>query len=106
MFNQPALDEWLRGIRHDDDGPSANPVVRAVHRGMLFRAARWFAMRYYVQHGRLPEGTHHVDCSFGPSGDSDLRHPMAGSGPSRVQADITYPPAPDAAVSRCRTSPR
>ena len=63
-------------------GGMAGAKKGALHR----RAATIYAQRYLELHGRLPDGTHHVD---------ELVAVAHISGQHRVRADITYPPAPE-----------
>jgi hypothetical protein len=72
-------------------------IRHSLHR----RAARAYARRYLAEHGRLPEGTHHVVVSVGRTGkgdDADIEHPFGSylRDSDRIfAADITFPaPAP------------
>jgi hypothetical protein len=59
----------------------------------LHQRAAWFARRYHAEHGRLPEGTHHVKCFFARNGiEGDLEHPMPDYTRSYIRTDITFPP--------------
>jgi hypothetical protein len=63
-------------------------------------AARFYAERYFAEHGCLPEGTHHVRVTVGPGnnkGDADIGYPWRSDLQPEEQVlevDITYPPAP------------
>jgi hypothetical protein len=71
----------------------------------LHRGAAWtYARRYFAEHGRLPEGAHHVVLTVGPhgkKGDADLEHPFISASLSdrdrRFDVDITFPTVPPAA---------
>src|SRR3712207_971185 len=68
-------------------------------RHALHRRAAWaYACRYYDQHQRVPEGTHHVVLTVGPhgrKGDADLEHPFISASLSdrdrRFEVEITFP---------------
>jgi hypothetical protein len=97
VFDEIAMWEWLLGVTWSGRCPSTNSMGVHLWEGMHRSAARWFALRYHAEHGRLPEGTHHVKCFFGRNGlQGDLKHPMPGYTRSYIRTDITFPsPPPD-----------
>jgi hypothetical protein len=69
-------------------------IKHALHR----RAARAYACRYHAEHGRLPEGRHHLSFTVVPRGSQDhgdLEHPFIGCSLSErdrhLEIDVTYP---------------
>jgi hypothetical protein len=84
-------------------------IVSSIRHALHRRVAEFYARRYLAEHGRLPEGLHHVVVSVGPTnkrGDADIKHLFSSGSmhPSEqmFEADITYPAAPSA---RTREAP-
>jgi hypothetical protein len=66
--------------------------MRYLHR----YAAAWFARRYLAEHGRLPEGRHHVHvCAYARDHEArgGIKNVYAGK-KREVRVWVTYPPAP------------
>jgi hypothetical protein len=74
----------------------SSKLKHSLHQG----AAMFYAERYHAEHGRLPEGTHRVRVTVGPSGnkgDADVGYPWHSQVPKGwevLEADITFPEAP------------
>jgi hypothetical protein len=89
------LGGWLDGVRYPNRCLSTNSMGQAIYHGMHRMAAEWHARRYLAEHGRLPEGVHHVTCFFARNGlEGDLKHPCPGYPLSYIRADMVFPPAP------------
>jgi hypothetical protein len=79
------VNSWTTGL--------SGQLKHSLHRG----AAWFYAERYHAEHGRLPEGTHHVRVTVGPSGnkgDADIGYPMHSEVPTGwevLEVDITFP---------------
>jgi hypothetical protein len=87
---------WLLGIRYKNECRSTNSIGVGIYHGMHRSAARWFAERHHAEHGRLPEGTHHVKRFFARNGlKGDLKHPMPDYTRSYIRTNITFPPPPE-----------
>jgi hypothetical protein len=107
-----ALVRCLEGISHPVTWEArswSESFFGSVQRALCWRAAEFYARRYFAEHGRLPEGPHHVVVSVGPGrdrGDADIAHPFNTYGVPRSERvlaiDITFPAIPPPAPSRGR----
>jgi hypothetical protein len=85
----------------------SSKLKHSLHRG----AAMFYAERYHAEHGRLPEGTHRVRVTVGPSGnkgDADIGYPWHSQVPKGwevLETDITFPPPPAELVPLLRRDP-
>ncbi len=75
---------WTTGFRS-----SVKHVLRR-------RAAAFYARRYFAEHGRLPEGMHHVSVTVEPehvNEGADIKNMGNQRSPAYLKTDITFPPA-------------
>jgi hypothetical protein len=102
ILSRKDVRQWLEGVRFTPTCPSTNSMGRAIWHVLHERAAAFHARKHFEQHGRLPEGTHHVALSVrghGHHGDrGDIEHPCSTQivtqivdSQRRFEADITYP---------------
>ena len=111
-----ALARCLEGIRHPLPQKArswAESFASSVQRALRWRAAEFHARRHFAEHGRLPEGPHHVVVRVGPGrdrGDADIAHPFHTYSVPRSErvlaVDITFPAALPSPPSRGRPGSR
>jgi hypothetical protein len=94
-----ALELWLRGICYPVTwtvSSHATQLGSGMRHAIRRAAARWYVLRYHAEHGRLPEGTHHVVATVSTDGTPADLQVSFGSREwvPRFEADITFPPAP------------
>jgi hypothetical protein len=104
-LDEAVLDAWLKGITYPVTWEVSNWTTdfsgRLKH-SLRRAAARFYAKRHHAEHGRLPEGTHRVWVTVGPSGnkgDADVAYPWITSlhpADRILETDITFPPPPAA----------
>jgi hypothetical protein len=101
ILARKAVKEWLEGVRYPVTWTvcSWSTSIGSQIRHVLHeRAAAFYARQYFDEHGRLPEGTHHVTLRVGPSSGrnkGDIRHPYGSpliDSERTFAAEITYPP--------------
>lgn len=68
-------------------------LVQAFESSLRYRAAAFYASKYYAQHGSLPVGTHRVNVTVGPAGSGADILPPLGTSRRTLDVDITYPNA-------------
>jgi hypothetical protein len=73
---------WIKGATYPVTWSPcswATSIGSNIRHGLHRRAAEVYARRYHDQHGRLPEGLHHVKVSVRPHGkpgDGEIEHPF------------------------------
>jgi hypothetical protein len=93
-LSRKAFDAWFEGVRYPvwwSVSSWSTSIGSAIRHELHRRAAAFYARRYFLEHGHLPEGTHHVVVTVG----RDIRGTDIGLclPDNRFEADITYPPA-------------
>ena len=96
------LDRHVRGATYPVTWEVSNwstSFSSRLKHSLHYGAAMFYAKKYFAEHDRLPEGTHHVRVTVGPGGnkgDADIGYPWVSQlrPQDRVlEVDITYPPA-------------
>jgi hypothetical protein len=88
-----ALRRCLEGIEYRvgwQPASWATEIGSHMRHGLRRQAAAWYARKHFNEHGRLPEGTHHVRCRC--PGDIDIGCHSSEWSPV-FETHITYPPA-------------
>ena len=102
-----AFEAWLRGISYPVTwivSSHSTQLGSGMRHAIRRAAARWYAKRYLAEHGRLPEGPHHVAVSVSTNGEPADLQVSFGSDEwvPHFETDITFPPAPPELVPRRR----
>jgi hypothetical protein len=94
-----ALWDWLQGITYPVTGEQhawSGTFLASGKEGLRQRAAEFYAQKHFAEHGRLPEGTHHVSATIDPAGmdeGGDIKNLCCNRSRWFLKVHITYPPA-------------